>query len=162
MTRTEAHYLNCQDENCERFACVARRDYERQISKLGSDLKDAEERIACGHLVSAGAEGGKFTLKLKPAQEIVQALCAGMAEMVGEANYVECELGPYTATIQRRHRPTPHEKRKEFEENFEALKKACKGVPETLRQSADLLDDDIDGECTDVREMAKKLEEALK
>lgn len=34
MNKAEIHYLNCDDECCERFACVARRDYQRQISCL--------------------------------------------------------------------------------------------------------------------------------
>jgi hypothetical protein len=116
MTRAESHYLSCQDKNCERFACLARRDYEGKIEKLEGDVLAAQERIACGDLLSAGPDGkGKFELRLKPAKEIVQAMCAGMAEMVGEANYVECEMGPYTVTVQKRVRPTPHEKRKQAE-----------------------------------------------
>lgn len=49
-----------------------------------------------------------------------------------------------------------------WKRRYEILSDACKGVPETLRQSAYLLDDDdIDGECADVREMARNLERAL-
>jgi hypothetical protein len=32
------HFLNCSDDQCERTACVARRDYERQIDRLTRDL----------------------------------------------------------------------------------------------------------------------------
>lgn len=34
MTRAELHYLNCQNTNCDKIACVGRRDYEGRISKL--------------------------------------------------------------------------------------------------------------------------------
>lgn len=37
MTRAEAHYLNCQDDNCEFAYCVARRAYEKQIESLKQD-----------------------------------------------------------------------------------------------------------------------------
>lgn len=39
MTKAEMHYLNCQDDNCEFFFCVARRDYERQISTLQEEME---------------------------------------------------------------------------------------------------------------------------
>lgn len=51
--------------------------------------------------------------------------------------------------------------RTNWKKRYLILAKACDGVPETLLQSADIIDDDIDGECTAVREMAKKLEQAL-
>lgn len=38
MNRAEIHYLNCQDDCCERFACVARRDYEQKILRLEAAL----------------------------------------------------------------------------------------------------------------------------
>jgi hypothetical protein len=31
---SESHYLTCQDENCEKAYCVARRDYEAKLSGL--------------------------------------------------------------------------------------------------------------------------------
>lgn len=34
MTKAESHYLTCQDPQCERFACVARRDYEDKFVAL--------------------------------------------------------------------------------------------------------------------------------
>jgi hypothetical protein len=57
------------------------------------------------------------------------------------------------------------EVRAELEGRLKRITTACKQVPATLRQSADLLeeqDGDIDGECADVRVMADKLEAALK
>lgn len=46
MSPAESHYLTCQDVNCEKFACVARRDYEQKILVLETDLKDAKEEHA--------------------------------------------------------------------------------------------------------------------
>lgn len=34
MTKTEMHYLNCDDRDCEKVACVGRRDYEKMVLKL--------------------------------------------------------------------------------------------------------------------------------
>lgn len=59
---------------------------------------------------------------------------------------------------------TPQEQIKKLQAENNRIREACNGVPETLRQSADLLeeqDGDIDGECAGVREMARKLDEAL-
>lgn len=39
MTRAEMHYLSCQDANCERFACVARRDYEQKLLVAEAKIK---------------------------------------------------------------------------------------------------------------------------
>lgn len=41
----ERHYLTCQDENCEDFCCVARRDYERKISNLESKIEVVRKRL---------------------------------------------------------------------------------------------------------------------
>lgn len=44
-----------------------------------------------------------------------------------------------------------------------AVVEACEGVPETLLQAAELLEEyDDDGECREVRAMAKRLKAALK
>lgn len=40
---TQVHYLNCQDENCEKFACVARRDYEQKLLRLETQTNDMQE-----------------------------------------------------------------------------------------------------------------------
>lgn len=48
MTKAEMHYLNCTDENCEIFFCVARRDYERQISELQSRVREFNN--SCDHV----------------------------------------------------------------------------------------------------------------
>ncbi|HEY5234537.1 MAG TPA: hypothetical protein VIJ14_00035, partial [Rhabdochlamydiaceae bacterium] len=40
MTKSEMHYLNCTDDNCELFACLARRDYQRTISVLGEQVQE--------------------------------------------------------------------------------------------------------------------------
>ena len=31
MTKSESHYLTCQDRECEKYACLARRDYEQRL-----------------------------------------------------------------------------------------------------------------------------------
>ena len=38
MTKAEMHYLNCDDEDCEKFACIARRDYEHQLEIMESEV----------------------------------------------------------------------------------------------------------------------------
>lgn len=35
---TEKHYLTCMNENCEKFACVARRDYEQKVKRLENEI----------------------------------------------------------------------------------------------------------------------------
>lgn len=37
----ELHYLTCQDQNCDLVACVGRRTYEAQITKLKKELAEA-------------------------------------------------------------------------------------------------------------------------
>lgn len=37
MNKAESHYLNCQDENCEKAYCVGRRDYESKIRRAESE-----------------------------------------------------------------------------------------------------------------------------
>lgn len=52
--------------------------------------------------------------------------------------------------------------RTNWKQRYMDLADACEGIPETLRQSAYLLEDgDIDGECAEVKEMARRLERAL-
>lgn len=34
MTKAHIHYMACTDQNCEKYMCVARRDYESEITKL--------------------------------------------------------------------------------------------------------------------------------
>jgi hypothetical protein len=34
MNKDDRHYLTCQDDNCERAACTARREYEEKILSL--------------------------------------------------------------------------------------------------------------------------------
>lgn len=48
------HYLNCQDENCERLTCVSRRDYEgkiksleRKVKQLANELFEAKKYDNC-------------------------------------------------------------------------------------------------------------------
>ena len=40
---TQLHYLSCLSEHCEKFACVARRDYENKILILESYKLKLEE-----------------------------------------------------------------------------------------------------------------------
>ncbi len=42
---SQSHYLTCIDDNCEQFACVARRDYESKITELERKLKVAAQAI---------------------------------------------------------------------------------------------------------------------
>ncbi len=37
MDKAEIHYLTCQSQNCERYACVARRDYEQKLLVTEAD-----------------------------------------------------------------------------------------------------------------------------
>lgn len=46
MTKADMHYLNCDDRDCEKVACVARRDYERKISELENAINKCKELIA--------------------------------------------------------------------------------------------------------------------
>lgn len=50
MNKNEIHYLNCTDSDCEFFACVARRDYERQISLHTEALEAAYKQGALARI----------------------------------------------------------------------------------------------------------------
>ncbi len=45
MTKSELHYLNCQEPDCERVWCVGRRDFERRIANLIDALQKANDKI---------------------------------------------------------------------------------------------------------------------
>lgn len=70
----ESHYLKCQNENCERFACLARRDYEHRLASacrkldvaIGAlDGLHAETKIGmdrCMGVIFSGLEQGISTV----------------------------------------------------------------------------------------------------
>lgn len=75
----------------------------------------------------AVADEGALDIGLK--HPIVNAMAAALAEMVGDANYVEMRMKhrqtgeEYTVHVQRISKPTPHELRRQAEkERDEALK----------------------------------------
>lgn len=37
-----SHYLNCDDENCERYHCVERRDKDRKLNAAKDDVERLE------------------------------------------------------------------------------------------------------------------------
>ena len=41
--KADVHYLTCQDKECERAACVDRRDYENQISVQGNLIENIDK-----------------------------------------------------------------------------------------------------------------------
>ncbi len=45
MSKAEMHYLNCIDRDCEKYGCLARRDYERKIANLESKIESARLRF---------------------------------------------------------------------------------------------------------------------
>lgn len=42
MTKAELHYLGCVDDDRERFACVARRDFQNEIDRLNDRISELE------------------------------------------------------------------------------------------------------------------------
>lgn len=34
MNKSDIHYLNCMDDNCEVISCVGRREYERKMGLI--------------------------------------------------------------------------------------------------------------------------------
>lgn len=45
MSRSENHYLNCTDRDCEFYACLARRDYESKLDNRDVRIKRLDEAL---------------------------------------------------------------------------------------------------------------------
>lgn len=46
MKKSDIHYVNCDDDCCEKIDCVGRRDYERQVLSVEDDLNKLKNAIA--------------------------------------------------------------------------------------------------------------------
>jgi hypothetical protein len=100
-----------QTEEAQRAAEEARGEAQ--------EYKDAAEGIA--YLKRVECDGGRMTVDLTVARELVCRMTDAMRVMLGDAkNYVECDLANdagerFTFTIQKPNGKTPHECRKEAE-----------------------------------------------
>lgn len=111
------------------------------VQALEKKLDEAQARIIGleTKFLGAGPTNSGFELRLAPPKEMVFQMIQGLTELVKEANYVEIDAGEFTVNIQRRTRPTPHEKRKEAEKKIDSIRE------ETIEWVAKQLEAQIDG-----------------
>lgn len=43
MNRKDVHFLNCDDKNCEKVACIQRREHEQKILRLETTIAEIYE-----------------------------------------------------------------------------------------------------------------------